>query len=104
AALAFSLSGISVGHQALALDAGPALNPPSLSMGSSEDEDLGTINKWQDVPVSGTVVDQNGDPIPGATISIPGTGIGTATDLDGKYSLSVPEGSTLVFSFIGYVS
>src|SRR5690554_6631932 len=57
-----------------------------------------------DITVSGTVIDQNGDPIPGATVSVPGTGIGTATDLDGGYSLSVPEGSTLVFSFIGYVS
>ena len=57
-----------------------------------------------DMTVTGTVVDQNGDPIPGATVSVPGTGVGTATDMDGKYSLSVPEGATLVFSFIGFVS
>ncbi|MEX2335775.1 MAG: TonB-dependent receptor, partial [Fulvivirga sp.] len=44
----------------------------------------------------------NGEPIPGVTVSVPGTAIGTATDLDGKYALSVPEGSTLVFSFIGF--
>lgn len=55
-----------------------------------------------DVAIRGTVIDQNGNPIPGATVSIPGTTIGTATDLDGKYSISVPEGSTLVFSFIGF--
>src|SRR5690606_32715658 len=36
--------------------------------------------------------------------AVPGTSIGTATDLDGKYALSVPEGSTLVFSFIGFES
>src|SRR5690606_11409363 len=47
-------------------------------------------------------VDENGDPIPGATVSIPGTGIGTATDIDGNYSLTVPEDASLVFSFIGY--
>src|SRR5690606_28860939 len=41
-------------------------------------------------------------PLPGVTVSITGTAIGTATDLDGKYALSVPEGSTLVFSFIGF--
>ena len=57
-----------------------------------------------DVTVSGTVVDSNGQPIPGVTVSVPGTSIGTATDLDGKYSISVPEGTTLVFSFIGFES
>ena len=56
------------------------------------------------VTVSGTVSDQGGEAIPGATISLPGTTIGTATDLDGKYSLTVPESSQLVFSFIGFES
>src|SRR5690606_24002714 len=55
-----------------------------------------------DVTVTGTVIDQNGQPIPGVTVSVPGTVIGTATDLDGRYSLTVPEGSTLSFSFIGF--
>lgn len=57
-----------------------------------------------EVTITGTVVDQNGEPIPGATVSIPGTGIGTATDLEGQYSITVPEGSTLVFSFIGFLT
>ena len=56
------------------------------------------------ITITGTVTDANGDPLPGVTISVPGTTIGTATDLDGAYSLSVPEGSTLVFSFIGFES
>lgn len=55
-----------------------------------------------DVTISGTVTDTKGEPIPGATISLAGTSTGAVTDLDGKYSLSVPEASTLVFSFIGY--
>jgi TonB-linked SusC/RagA family outer membrane protein len=60
--------------------------------------------KSLDVTVSGTVRDQNGESIPGATVSVPGTGIGTATDIDGNYTITVPEGSTLIFSFIGYVT
>lgn len=55
-----------------------------------------------DVVVTGTVVDSDGVPIPGVTVSVIGTTTGTATDIDGNYSLSVPEGSTLVFSFIGF--
>ncbi|WP_154854510.1 SusC/RagA family TonB-linked outer membrane protein [Cyclobacterium xiamenense] len=59
---------------------------------------------WLDIEISGTVTDQNGEPIPGATISIPGTSVGTVTDLDGNYRLNVPEGATVVVSFIGYES
>src|SRR5690606_2123995 len=54
--------------------------------------------------VTGTVTDQSGEPLPGVTVSVDGTTTGTATDIDGKYSLAVPEGSTLVFSFIGFES
>ncbi|MEX2568657.1 MAG: TonB-dependent receptor [Cyclobacteriaceae bacterium] len=57
-----------------------------------------------DVEVTGRVLDANREPIPGATVSVPGTAIGTATDLDGRYALTVPEGATLVFSFIGFES
>lgn len=65
----------------------------------------GETESWAvDQVITGTVTDQNGNPIPGVTVSVPGTTVGTATDLDGKYSLSVPDGSTLVFSFIGFAS
>ncbi|WP_199856303.1 SusC/RagA family TonB-linked outer membrane protein [Lunatibacter salilacus] len=57
-----------------------------------------------EITITGTVQDANGAPIPGVTISVPGTTKGTATDIDGKYSLSVDEGVTLVFSFIGFES
>ena len=57
-----------------------------------------------DVTVSGTVVDQHGEPLPGVTVSVPGTSIGTATDLDGGYTITVPEGASLAFSFIGFES
>src|SRR5690606_537581 len=65
---------------------------------------IGNFYQSVDVNVTGIVVDQSGEAFPGVTISVPGTGIGTATDLEGKYTLSVPKGATLVFSFIGFES
>ena len=55
----------------------------------------------QNVKVSGTVSDNVG-PVAGASILVKGTTEGTITDVDGKYSISVPANATLVVSFIGY--
>jgi TonB-linked SusC/RagA family outer membrane protein len=56
----------------------------------------------QDVRVTGTVTDIEGETLPGVTIIVKGTAIGTVTDLDGTYMLQVPDpSSVLVFSFIG---
>lgn len=57
------------------------------------------------VNVSGKVTDENGAGLPGVTVALKGTTIGTATDATGNYTLNVPDGQengTLVFSFIGY--
>ncbi|WP_321332411.1 SusC/RagA family TonB-linked outer membrane protein [uncultured Bacteroides sp.] len=55
------------------------------------------------VPLSGTVSEENGEPIPGVSVIIKGTNKGTTTDLNGKYSLTnVSNNAALVFSFIGY--
>ena len=51
--------------------------------------------------VTGQVLDTNGEPIIGANVVVKGTTAGTITDLDGNYSLEVPENATLVFSYIG---
>ena len=52
--------------------------------------------------ITGKVVDENGEPIPGASISIKGTANGTLSDSNGNYTLpNVPDGTTLVYSFIG---
>lgn len=58
----------------------------------------------QDVQVSGQIVDENGDAIPGASVLVKGTTTGVAADMDGNYSISAPANGTLVFSFIGYTS
>ncbi len=54
--------------------------------------------------ISGTVTNSSGEPIPGVTLIIKGTTRGTITDMDGNYALTdIPDGATLVFSFIGYL-
>jgi len=56
----------------------------------------------QEVSVKGTVTDAKGKGLPGVTIVVKGTVLGTATDKDGNYSLKVPaDAKILVFSFVG---
>ncbi|HTI58122.1 TonB-dependent receptor [Mucilaginibacter sp.] len=55
--------------------------------------------------VQGTVSDEKGLPLPGVSIKVKGTGVGTVTDVNGKYTFdNVDGGATLVFSYIGYVT
>lgn len=61
--------------------------------------DLGALLR---VTVTGTINDENGDPLPGATITVEGTTAGTVSDIDGNFSIDVDEGSVLLVSFIGY--
>ncbi|WP_114748986.1 SusC/RagA family TonB-linked outer membrane protein [Pleomorphovibrio marinus] len=60
------------------------------------------VEVWQQV--SGVVLDEEGIPIPGATIVVEGTNQGTATDIDGRFAIDVSDGATLRISFIGYVT
>jgi hypothetical protein len=54
--------------------------------------------------VSGTLRDETGSPLPGVNILLKGTTKGTTTDAEGRYSIKVPLGSTLIFSFIGFAT
>ncbi|MEZ4905285.1 MAG: TonB-dependent receptor plug domain-containing protein [Spirosomataceae bacterium] len=55
--------------------------------------------------ITGTVIDENKDPLPGVSIVMKGTTQGTTTDEFGKYKITVPNPkSVLVFTFIGYLS
>ncbi len=58
----------------------------------------------QQASISGKVVDKNGIPIPGATIVIKGTSVGTISDFNGDYEIKAGSNDTLMFSFIGYIS
>ncbi len=51
--------------------------------------------------VSGTVTSVSGEPIPGVTVLIPGTTIGTITDFEGKYTLEIGNATQLNYSFVG---
>ncbi|QKG51438.1 carboxypeptidase-like regulatory domain-containing protein [Hymenobacter sp. BRD67] len=57
----------------------------------------------QDIPITGRVTDSKGEPLPGVTVLVKGTTTGASTDAEGRFSLNVPEGSTLVFSSVGYL-
>ncbi|MBD2714359.1 TonB-dependent receptor [Microvirga sp. STR05] len=80
---------------ALPLGATPALaSVPSASIGV-----------LANVPVTGRIVDEKGAGMPGVTVVVKGTSIGTSTDGDGNFSLSMPDNATaLLISFIGYKS
>ncbi|MBC7827634.1 MAG: TonB-dependent receptor [Chitinophagaceae bacterium] len=54
--------------------------------------------------ISGTVTDEDGKPIQGVSIVFKGSQVGTITDAQGKFAISIPAKGTLVFSYIGYVS
>lgn len=59
----------------------------------------------QNITVTGSVTDaSNGEPVPFASIQLKGTMTGANTDLDGKYSISVPANGTLIFSSVGYIT
>jgi TonB-linked SusC/RagA family outer membrane protein len=60
------------------------------------------ISQFMDITISGKVTDDKGEPLPGALITVAGTTTGTVADLEGNYSLTVPDGATLIFSFIGF--
>ena len=62
----------------------------------------GIICMYAQTEITGTVVDELGEGVIGATVKEKGTSNGTVTDLDGNFKLKVAEGATLVVSYIGY--
>ena len=54
--------------------------------------------------VSGSVTDDQGVPLPGATVIVQETNSGTTTDFDGNYTISAEDGQTLIISYVGYTS
>ena len=63
-----------------------------------------TATPVQTIVVKGYVHDTKGEPVIGAGIQVVGSKIATITDIDGKFSLTVPSGSSLLVSYIGFVT
>jgi len=60
------------------------------------------VSAQQNLSVSGVVTDaSDGNPMIGVSVQVKGTSTGTVTDISGKYSLTVPQGSVLVFTYVG---
>ncbi|MDR3056941.1 MAG: TonB-dependent receptor [Prevotella sp.] len=72
---------------------------PTITKDVNEDLSIEQSN----ITVKGTVKDDTGEPLSGVSVVVKGTTTGTITDLDGAYTINVPNASsTLVFSFIGF--
>lgn len=78
-----------------------ALMPATYAEGNGSTGQV-LITQAGEITVKGKVVDEYGDPLPGATVQQKGTTIGTVTDYDGNFSLSVSSDAMLVVSFVGY--
>ena len=61
-----------------------------------------SVGLAQQKSVSGTILDETGGPLPGATVLVDGTNRGVTTDFDGNFSIQASEGETLIVSYVGY--
>lgn len=74
-----------------------AATPPTAKAAATVAQDDGKT-------VGGTVLDENGEPVIGATVSVKGTNLVTVTDIDGRFELKVPNGSILSVNYLGYTT
>ncbi|NND33484.1 MAG: SusC/RagA family TonB-linked outer membrane protein, partial [Saprospiraceae bacterium] len=72
---------------------------PPVMPGGILDEPIPSTYK----PIDGVIMNEEGEPLAGATVQIEGTAIGTSTDVDGKFTIDADEGAVLVVSYLGYV-
>lgn len=74
-----------------------AATPPTAKAAATVAQDDGKT-------VGGTVLDENGEPVIGATVTVKGTNLVTVTYIDGRFELKVPNGSILSVSYLGYTT
>lgn len=97
---------IEVNNQSIDATMGKLLNGTSLVYEEKENNQIYLAVKKvaNPIKVTGTIVDDNNEPIIGANVSIKGSTTGTITDVDGKFSIEASPGLTLLISYIGYAT
>ena len=63
---------------------------------------MATVTQSPTIKVRGQIVDEQGEPMPGATVRVKGGQGGTITDLDGNFQLEVPGNAILLISYVGF--
>ncbi len=75
---------------------------PAMNVSAADPQINGTEVYSVQNTVSGRVTDSDGEPLPGVTVAVKGTNLGSLTDIDGRFTISnIPDGAVLVFSFVG---
>jgi len=59
---------------------------------------------WAQSNITGTVLDETGTPLPGATVIVEGTTRGVAIDFDGNFSIEANQGDVLIVTYVGYTA
>ncbi len=92
------LKGMGIGMISLA-----AVMSPQTQVFADANDSATVMTQKKGLPVRGTVLDDHGDPIIGATVLVKGTAIGTTTNVDGTFTVDVPFADAILnLSFIGY--
>ena len=65
---------------------------------------VGLVHAVAQKTITGTISDDQGIPLPGASIVVLETNHGASSDFDGNYSIEATEGQSLIFSYVGYAS
>lgn len=77
-------------------------NEPRMFMLEIHHVSMDSISNVEQHAITGTVTDEEGNPLAGVTVQVKGTTLGTITDANGKFTLVVPDDATLEISYIGY--
>lgn len=84
-----------------------ALCMGAVSANAAATANVGTtysVQQANEKQVSGQIFDENGEPVIGATVTVKGTKTAVPTDVDGKFTMKAPAGSTLVITYLGYAA